>query len=449
MPQTKIRNPFLHTHDHDDCGHDHAHGDGHHHHGGGGNGFEPFDPAQQSLADALRVSFVVLKWIMVLLFLAYLFTGIFRVTSQETAVRLRFGQIVGAQEGYGPGWHFGLPYPIEQKIMVPTVQRTVNVGNAFWFHTPPGGEGQTLDQMRGGPLNPERDGSLITADANVIHGRFQVDYVITRPDLYVQNVGDLALADRIVRGIAEQAILFAASQTDADTAIRRQVSQVAAENRMQELLNELQTGISIVQNRFSMTDATMPLPVRGAYQAVINAQNERARLVEEARQQRTSLLNETAGEAHDALFALVLAYEMAVDAGEIERANDLSDQIDAAFDTLRLDNAQGVPVAVGGRAATVINQAQTERVATVQRTRQEANTFRTLLARYRENPELVRTQLLQNAREAIFTGDVETIYADTTGVLTLFTNRDPDLATRREQERLRREQDAVRQNQQR
>src|SRR5690348_12096254 len=99
----KMRNPFVHHHDHGhdhDHGHgDHDHGDGHDHHHGegdgdghepGGNGrarFEELDPAQQSLADALRVSFGVLKAIMVVLLILYAFSGFFSVGNNEVALR--------------------------------------------------------------------------------------------------------------------------------------------------------------------------------------------------------------------------------------------------------------------------------------------------------------------------------------------------------------------------
>ena len=66
------------------------------------------DAAHQSLADALRVSFWVLKLAMLLLVVVYLFSGVFNVREQEIAVCLRFGRIVGSPgqqvlEPGGPG----------------------------------------------------------------------------------------------------------------------------------------------------------------------------------------------------------------------------------------------------------------------------------------------------------------------------------------------------------
>ena len=63
---------------------------------------ERLDAAQQSLADALRTSFSLLKWVMLVLLVIYLFSGWFSVDAQHRAVRLRFGQIVN-QDAPAPG----------------------------------------------------------------------------------------------------------------------------------------------------------------------------------------------------------------------------------------------------------------------------------------------------------------------------------------------------------
>jgi chemotaxis protein histidine kinase CheA len=63
----------------------------------GGPGPDPSrDPAQQSLAEALQVSFAILKVAMLALLVAYAFSGTFSVGSNEVALRLRFGDYVGA-----------------------------------------------------------------------------------------------------------------------------------------------------------------------------------------------------------------------------------------------------------------------------------------------------------------------------------------------------------------
>ncbi len=446
MAQTKIRNPFLHTHDHD---HDHAHGDGHHHHDH--DDHDPHDPAQQSLADALRVSFGLLKWVMAILVVVYLFTGVFSVSPQERAVRLRFGKLVGAegQQVYGPGWHFGLPYPIEQYLRIPVSQRTIDLNRAFWFSPPPGSEGQTLDQLRGGPLNPERDGSLITGDANIVHGQFRVTYHIDDPAAFVRNVGDTAVLESIVRNVAERAILHAVAQTEADEFIRSNFNEPMVREQMRQSLETLDVGV--VVDGVMLTRPTAPLPVQQAYQQVNDAESEKAQRIEEARQRATSTLNETAGEGYDELLALVGAYELARAVNNEADAERLLAQIDASLDRLEVASETDGVARIGGQVATVINGAHTESTTHVQQVRGDADYFQQMLRRYREAPELVLSRLSQEARRSILTGDVETLYAASGEGqrLVITTNRDPNLKQQRERERLLQQQQQAREQAQR
>ena len=73
------------------------------------------DPASQSLADALSVSFWILKAVMLLLVLAFLgwsrHSGFFTVPPQQQALVLRFGGVKGAGAPKPPGRHWSWPFP--------------------------------------------------------------------------------------------------------------------------------------------------------------------------------------------------------------------------------------------------------------------------------------------------------------------------------------------------
>ena len=431
----KIKNPFIHSHD-GDCDH--------HHHDH--EPFEPTDPAQQSLADAMRVSFGILKLLMLAMLLFYVGTGVFMVEPQEQAVRLQFGKIVEGADGpvYTQGWYLGWPYPIEEKITVPTNQRTVEVRDTFWYEVTDADATKTPDQMTGRPLNPEKDGSLLTADANIVHGRFRVNYVVSDIVSFVENVGmpkpgDMSRADDLVAAVAEQGIVYAAAQVTADTFINRNLNSSKAIEKMQEALDEMRAGITITKMDTSGNSA--PLLIRKAYTFVTDAQSERGQKISQARQERTSLLNEAAGEAHEALFDLVQSYELARSASDTEAAEAYAKQIDEAFDELRMPEEFGGQ-SIGGEAARLISEAHTYRTETVEQVKAEAHSFASLYSQYRQNPQLVSSRMWQNVREKIFTGDVETFYTNA-GQTQVITNADPQIARDREQERLRQaEEDA-------
>ena len=129
---------------------------------------EPLDPANQSLADALRLSFRVLKLVMFLLIIAFLLSGIFMVDQKEVVVVSRFGRPVG--DPRKPGLNFAWPYPIDALIKVPTSLQTQRV-DAFWLKLSEKDRTRNLSevQARGRGLEPGVDGALITGDRALMH----------------------------------------------------------------------------------------------------------------------------------------------------------------------------------------------------------------------------------------------------------------------------------------
>ncbi|MFA9478162.1 SPFH domain-containing protein [Phycisphaerales bacterium AB-hyl4] len=459
MPQQKIKNPFMHTHD-DDCDHDH-----HHHHHDGEEDLQQLDPAQQSLADALRVSFNILKGLMVLLLIAYIFSGVFWVEEQERAVRLRFGAMVGepGQQVYEPGWHFGLPYPIEQDIRVPVSQQTINIQRAYWHEISEADLGRSAEELAGraGPLNPERDGSLLTGDANIFHARFNISYTVTDPAAFFQNVGlarpnvdrlpdgqpavrSMDFADALVRNVAEQGIIHAFARAEADQIYRQVFPREFALARMRDVMEQMNTGITI--DRLDMTDPQLPQPVRSAAQAVTNAESERAQLVEEARQEQARILGEVAGAAHTPLVQLINDYEQARTIEDMDAAGQILDELNETLDRLMLSEDRGA-LRIGGEVARVINEATTYRTTIGQQIQAEVSLFQAYLEDYRRTPRLLQTRLWQDAREQILSGDVETFYL-MGGQFYPVLNRDPALAREREERRLRRQDVERRERQQ-
>ena len=96
---------------------------------------QELDAASKSLSDALRISFVILKVIMIILIVAFLASGFETVGSDEQAIVLRFGKIRGAGEDrlLDPGAHWILPYPIDEIVKIP-VKTKVNLAiNTFWY----------------------------------------------------------------------------------------------------------------------------------------------------------------------------------------------------------------------------------------------------------------------------------------------------------------------------
>ncbi len=76
-----------------------------------------FDEASASLADALRTSFRVLTFIIVLLLVVFLLQGLFTVQSDQKAIILRFGAYEEGQVK-DQGIHYAFPYPIDRVVPI-------------------------------------------------------------------------------------------------------------------------------------------------------------------------------------------------------------------------------------------------------------------------------------------------------------------------------------------
>ena len=396
---------------------------------------EALDPAQQSLSDALRVSFLVLKVAMIIAVVAYIFSGIFQVNENQKALRLRFGKIVGGQGGevYGAGWHFGWPYPIEREIKVSMSPRTLNITKAFWY----GADSSANEQS----LNPLKDGSLLTGDANIVHARFTVSYKVTDPVAYARYVTTTSRAEDIMRAAAEQAVVSAVARAKADDVIRGEANQDIARQLLQDELDQMKTGLSV--DSVSLNQGTMPQAVHAAYQAVTNAESQRAQAINHAKQKRTQILGSAAGQAGlpspdgspGPLVKLMDDYEFAYQAGDQKKADALRSKLNDALRTLTVTNAKGEKIAIGGEVASIINQAHSYGDQVQQQVLSERNNFDVLYKQYRENPRILADRLWQDARDKIFTGDVETFYV-MPGQQYIVTNRSPAVQRRLQQQAL-------------
>lgn len=392
------------------------------------------DPAQQSLAEALRVSFTILKLAMLALLIAYALSGTFSVGSNEVALRLRFGDYVGdpGNRVLERGTYLAAPFPIEQIVKVDTRPMTLVLDKEFWFETTAQESGLTRGQLQARkamPLHPLRDGSLITGDSNIAHAKWTLTWRVGDPVAFLTNVGSKQVAADIVRLVAQQGIVQAIAQLAADDLLRGIVNRELAVGLMQERLDDMRTGLVIDQ--LVLDKVSAPMRVAGSFDAVTSAESDRASRIVTAQQERSRILGETAGEASGRLMELVMAYEQAVERGDAAAAERSEAAIDAALSDLRVGDT-----AIGGEVARVINTAKTYRTQIVERVASEAQAFEQLLPQYERNPRLVLSKLWEDARETILTGDVETFYT-VPGQLELQLNRDPELQKERQKEQMR------------
>jgi regulator of protease activity HflC (stomatin/prohibitin superfamily) len=395
---------------------------------------EQLDPAQQSLAEALRVSFGILKAAMVLALVAYAFSGTFSVGSNEVALRLRFGDYVGGpgQRVLERGTYLAAPFPLEQVVKIDTRPMTLAIDEAFWYESGERDQGMTRDQIRNSrarPLNPLRDGSLVTGDLNIAHARWTVTYRVSDPVAFITNVGERPLAESLVGCAAQQGIVQAIAQLPADDLLKGVVNREVATAVAQRRLTEMGTGLTIDQ--LTLDKVSAPVSVIGSFDAVTTAESDRSQRIVSAQQDRARILGEAAGEGAEKILALLDRFERAGEAGTPDEIATAEREIEAALGDLSIAGT-----AIGGEVAQVVNAAKTYRTQVVERVKGDSETFQRLLPQYERNPRIILSRLWEDARERILTGDVETFYT-VPGKLELQLNRDPIIQKERQQEQMR------------
>lgn len=395
---------------------------------------QALDPADRALAEALRLSFGILKVVMLALTVAYAFSGLFSVGSNEVALRLRFGRYVGTPEErvLERGTYLAAPFPIEQVITIDTRPQSLTLDREFWYRADSGGRGRTqaeLRRSRSGPLDPLADGSLLTGDLNIVHARWSVTYRVQDPVAYVTNVGDAVLARDLVGCTVQQAIVHTMARLAADEVLKGTFDRGAAASLAQERLDQMATGLMI--DALTLDEIVAPASAADSFDAVTTAETDRSRRIVAAEQERARILGETAGEASGALLQLIDALEQSREAGQESQAEAIARDIDRSLDILRIN---GQPI--GGEVASRMNAAKTHRARVIEDVRGNRETFERLLPEYEQHPALVLSRLWAECRERIFTGDVETFYT-APGQLELQLNRDPELQKVRQQEDLR------------
>ena len=389
------------------------------------------DPAQQSLADALRVSFGILKYVMLLLVVVYFFSGTFSLEATETAVRLRAGKIVN--DNIEEGTHFAMPFPLEQVIKVDSSDRTLQLDQSFWYQATAVNEMNKLNRSQGGgALDPSQGAwSMLTGDANIVHAKWTIGYSITDSDDYVTNIGDKETLEKLIHAVAEQSLVHSVARTLADDIIRGNPDTEAAKSLMNKKLGAMGAGVTV--NTVRMSEFTVPLKVLRAFDAATSAESEKAEAILAAQQERAKILGEAAGEGADELLTLIEEYQNAIALGDADAVAELDTQLDQVFGTLRISDDGP---ALSGQVAKKINEASGYKAKLVARYQAEAEQFRNLKDQYSANPQYLLERLWEEAKAEILAGDIETFYLPRSE-LRLVINRDPDLAKERQKEELK------------
>ncbi len=344
---------------------------------------EAMDPANQSLADALRLSFRLLQIVIVVLLALFFISGFTIVDDRQSGVMLRFGRIVpvGGQEALEPGrsWNV-LPYPAGEFVIFDVENRSVDFSRTFWPNIPPN---VTLEAAISGartstPLRLGRngDGYVITRDGDLAHLQLTAGYEVSDPVLFVERI-DLDTADRLVALTLQRAVIEVAGGLSLQELVElSEDDSVLIRARAQQVLDSLKCGIELTA--VQVPEARPPLAIVKAYGELQNAREEVRELIEHARKDAEQTLIDIAGPGYRELIRMVEEYEEAVAIGD-ERSEALLARINESLESED----------VRGQLAAVIERAKAYESEIGLTLGNELERFRSVLGAYREHPELV------------------------------------------------------------
>ncbi len=223
--------------------------------------------------------------ILVVIFLAIIFaySAFYTVPPGHRAVVLRFGKF---NSTVGEGLHFKIPFGIDTVSKVHTEQVDTE---AFGFRSVrPGVRSQYEKSGVGG-----RESLMLTGDLNVIDVEWIVQFRRQDPRQYLFNVRDPVKA---LRDISESVNRRIVGNWSFDYVLqnREEVNQ-RAEEELQRILNEYETGIQIVSIR--LQNVVPPDPVKGAFNEVNEAQQEKENLINQAQETYNRQIPKAKGEA--------------------------------------------------------------------------------------------------------------------------------------------------------
>lgn len=402
------------------------------------------DPAHQSLAEALNITFKLLVVVMLVLVALFVMSGFRQVKESQRGIKVTLGRVV--ESDVAPGWTFVAPFPVGELILIETGTKQLEIKEEFG---PAAQLGQSIESATKSmhTLNPEDSSSVVTADLNIAHTWWGVVWTRNDVEANKQNIHE-EFEDEIVRTAVERGVVHAMANITIDQLLKQGVAGAAGgsgessitvnvRNRAQETLDALKAGIRI--ESISLIGKSPPGRLKEDFARVTKAEAGAAKSLEDAQKEARTQLNATAGDAHAALLALIDEYGQAIELEEEDRAEQLLATIDTVLEGEPYE-FEGRTVVVAGRVTDVIESAKSYRTNVVASARAREESFLTKLAQFRalEPAVYVAREWSPAFRDFRFNGGVEVVLVPRgTDPVQIVLSSDPDISKELEQARNR------------
>ncbi len=304
---------------------------------------------QSALIKTVHDFMTLLKGFMLLVFIAFCFSGLTLVNPDEVGLILRNGKLVGENrmdQIHQPGWVLAFPRPIDQVLKVP-VKQILEVRIIELAAKKAAAKEENKPEQRS--IDPLKEGYCISADENIFQVSIFVKYQITDPVAAVfKFTSSFATFEKMIHDFTVSEMVKVSSGFSIDGILsedKKQIAQLVKE-RVQVLLDKLETGLSIVSLEFE--EISPPEFLKRDFEEVNTAFINRRNFINDAR--------------------------------------SLSEE--------KLPKARG-------KASEMVNQAHAYADTVVAEASAEADKFSQILQAYQQNPEEVRMSMIDEGRRKL------------------------------------------------
>ncbi len=243
----------------------------------------PWDATQIKIKNPLRGIGVLL----VILAILFVITGfkqmMFTIDQDSVGLVLRFGHL---DREVGPGLHFKAPYGIEdvEEIAVQSQKK-----EEFGFRTLKSGVRTQYDKQ-----GFEAESIMLTGDLNSVDVQWVVQYRITDPYKYLFKVRNVNETFRDINEATMREIIGDRSVDEVITWGKEEINREALK-RLQEKCDQYETGVTI--QVVLLQNVNVPPPVQPSWNEVNAAEQERDKLINQARAMYNTEVPKAKGEA--------------------------------------------------------------------------------------------------------------------------------------------------------
>lgn len=230
---------------------------------------------------------MILPAVAALVLLVLLWSSFYQVEPEELGVVLRFGRHTRTTE---PGLRLKIPVveavfkvPVQRQLKQELGFRTIQAGIRSQFSEPGAFKEESI---------------MLTGDLNVAVVEWIVQYRVSDAYRFLFKVRGLEETFRSLNEAVMREVVGDRTVTEVLT-VGRQEIETTAQRKLQELCDQYETGIAVAQ--VVLQDVNPPDAVKPSWDEVNQAQQQRDRLINEARAEYNKVIPRSSGEAQQTI----------------------------------------------------------------------------------------------------------------------------------------------------